>query len=396
MDHIQFDNKKVLVRVDFNVPLDKSFSVTDSTRIIKAIPTLKTILDRGGTLIVCTHLGRPKPGSDNSAYSTKHIITEFSKQLGQEVKYVDDVVGEKVQKAVGSLSKGDVLLLENTRFYKEETDGDESFSKALASLADIYINDAFGTAHRAHASTTTVANYFDKDHKGFGYLMNAEVKNGQKVLNESEAPFTAIVGGAKVSDKIQLLENLIDKANNILIGGGMAYTFKKALGGEIGKSLCEVELLGLGLEILEKAKLKRCQIYLPEDSIIANKFAADAESKISPSDKIDQDWMGLDIGPEAIDAYTDVIKKSKTIIWNGPMGVFEFDKFSLGTYSIAKAVAEATQSGAFSLIGGGDSVSAINKAGLDDEVSYVSTGGGAMLEMLEGKILPGIAAIEES
>jgi phosphoglycerate kinase len=394
MNHIQFDNKKVLVRVDFNVPLDKSFTVTDSTRIIKAIPTLKTILEKGGTLVVCTHLGRPKVGADNSAYSTKHIVAEFSKQLGKEVKFVDDVIGEKVQAAVASLAKGDVLLLENTRFYDEETAGEENFSKALASLADIYVNDAFGTAHRAHASTTTVANYFDKDHKGFGYLMEAEVRNGQKVLNDSEFPFTAIVGGAKVSDKIQLLENLIDKTDNILIGGGMAYTFKKALGGDIGKSLCEADLLGLAIEIMDKAKAKGCNIYLPEDSIIASGFAADADSKITESDKIDADWMGLDIGPKAVEVYSEVIKNSKTIIWNGPMGVFEFEKFSNGTFSVANAVAAATKAGAFSLIGGGDSVSAINKAGLDDEVSYVSTGGGAMLELLEGKILPGVAAIE--
>jgi phosphoglycerate kinase len=394
MNHINFENKKVLVRVDFNVPLDKAFVVTDNTRIVKAIPTLKTILERGGTLIVCTHLGRPKPGADNSAYSTKHIVAEFSTQLGVPVKFVDDVIGDKVVAAVNALSKGEVLLLENTRFYAEETDGEANFSKSLASLADIYVNDAFGTAHRAHASTTTVANYFDKDHKGFGYLMDAEVKNGLKVLHESESPFTAIVGGAKVSDKIQLLENLIDKANNILIGGGMAYTFKKALGGEIGNSLCEGDLLGLALEIIEKAKNKGCNIYLPEDSIAANAFAADAETMLVNSDAIAAGWMGLDIGPKAIAQYCEVIKNSKTIIWNGPMGVFEFEKFSNGTFSVANAVADATKLGAFSLIGGGDSVSAINKAGLDDEVSYVSTGGGAMLELLEGKTLPGVAAIE--
>jgi phosphoglycerate kinase len=395
MKHIQFNDKKVLVRVDFNVPLNDKFEVTDNTRIEKAIPTLKHILAEGGTLIVCTHLGRPKLGADNSAYSTAHIVPEFAKLLGQEVKFVADCIGASVKTAVDGLAKGEVLMLENTRFYKEETDGDAAFAKELGSIADIYINDAFGTAHRAHASTTTVANYFDKDHKGFGYLMDAEVKNGQKVLKEAESPFTAIVGGAKVSDKIQLLQNLMDKANNILIGGGMAYTFMAAKGGSIGKSLCEKEHIGLALEILDSAIEKGCTIYLPEDSVVASAFAADAESKVCPSDAIEDDWMGLDIGPLAIQAYCEVIKNSKTIIWNGPMGVFEFEKFSKGTFAVAQAVADATALGAFSLIGGGDSVAAINYAKLEDKVSFVSTGGGAMLEMLEGKILPGVAAIEQ-
>lgn len=394
MKHIDFKGKKVLVRVDFNVPLDDQFVVTDNTRIEKAIPTLQYILENGGTLIVCTHLGRPKPGNDNSKYSTKHIVSEFSKLLGKEVKFVDDCIGDKVQSVVSGLTSGDVLMLENTRFYKEETDGDEGFAKQLASLADIYINDAFGTAHRAHASTTTVAHYFDANHKGFGFLMDAEVKNGKKVLNEAESPFTAIVGGAKVSDKIQLLQNLIFKANNIIIGGGMAYTFIKAQGGEIGKSLCESDFLPMALEILANAKKANCVIYLPEDSIVADAFAENANHKESESNSIEQDWMGLDIGPKAIKQYSEVIKNSKTIIWNGPMGVFEFEAFSKGTFSVANAVADATADGAFSLIGGGDSVAAINKAGLDEKVSYVSTGGGAMLEMLEGKVLPGVAAIE--
>lgn len=394
MKHIDFKDKKVLVRVDFNVPLDENFMVTDNTRIEKAIPTLLYILENGGTLIVCTHLGRPKPGSDNSKYSTKHIVSEFSRLLGKDVEFVDDCVGEKVKSAVAGLKQGAVLLLENTRFYKEETDGDEGFSGQLASLADIYINDAFGTAHRAHASTTTVAHYFDKAHKGFGMLMEAEVRNGQKVLNEAMKPFTAIVGGAKVSDKIQLLQNLIYKADNIIIGGGMAYTFIKAQGGEIGKSLCESDFLPMALEILANAEKANCKIYLPEDSVVADAFAENANHKESPSNKIEAEWMGLDIGPKAIRAYSEVIKNSKTIIWNGPMGVFEFDAFSKGTFSVANAVADATALGAFSLIGGGDSVAAINKAGLDDKVSYVSTGGGAMLEMLEGKVLPGVAAIE--
>ncbi|HRD07969.1 MAG TPA: phosphoglycerate kinase [Saprospiraceae bacterium] len=395
MRHIDFNNKKVLVRVDFNVPLNDQLEVTDTTRIEKAIPTLQYMLDHGAALIVCTHLGRPKPGADNSKYSTQHIVPVFSKLLGTEVRFVDDVVGEKVEAACKDLQPGQVLLLENTRFYKEETDGEATFSKALASLADAYVNDAFGTAHRAHASTTTVANYFDKDHKGFGFLMEAEVKNGFKVLKEAEKPFTAIVGGAKVSDKIQLLENLIEKADNILIGGGMAYTFFKAQGGQIGNSLCEADFLNLALEVLQKAAAKGCNIYLPQDSLAADKFAADAQIQTIESNAIPDGWMGLDIGPLAVKAFCDVIASSKTIVWNGPMGVFEFPNFANGTLSVAHAVADATKNGAFSLIGGGDSVAAINKAGLENEVSYVSTGGGAMLEMLEGKILPGVAAIED-
>jgi phosphoglycerate kinase len=395
MRHIDFNNKKVLVRVDFNVPLNDQLEVTDTTRIEKAIPTLQYMLDHGAALIVCTHLGRPKPGADNSKYSTQHIVPVFSKLLGREVRFVDDVVGEKVEAACKDLQAGQVLMLENTRFYKEETEGEASFSKALADLADVYVNDAFGTAHRAHASTTTVANYFDKDHKGFGFLMEAEVKNGFKVLKEAEKPFTAIVGGAKVSDKIQLLENLIEKADNILIGGGMAYTFFKAQGGQIGNSLCEADFLTLALEVLQKAEAKGCNIYLPQDSLAADKFAADAQIQTLESNAIPDGWMGLDIGPLAVKAFCDVIASSKTIVWNGPMGVFEFSHFANGTLAVANAVADATKNGAFSLIGGGDSVSAINKAGLENEVSYVSTGGGAMLEMLEGKILPGVAAIEE-
>lgn len=395
MKHINFQGKKVLIRVDFNVPLNDQFEVTDNTRIEKAIPTLQFIIENGGTVIVCTHLGRPKPGNDNSAFSTRHIVKEFSQLINKEVDFMDDCIGEKVKSKVESLPSGSILLLENTRFYKEETDGDENFAKSLAGLADIYINDAFGTAHRAHASTTTVAKYFKKENKGFGFLMDAEVSNGKKVLTDSQPPFTAIIGGAKVSDKIQLLQNLVLKANNILIGGGMAYTFLAAKGGEIGKSLCENDFLSLAIEIMDLAAEKGCNIFLPSDSIIASEFSANAESKTALSDEIDEAWMGLDIGPDAIKEYTDVILGSKTIIWNGPMGVFEFEKFSSGTFSIAKAVADATSKGAFSLIGGGDSVAAINYAKLENSVSYVSTGGGAMLEMLEGKVLPGVAAIEQ-
>jgi phosphoglycerate kinase len=393
MHHILFKDKIALVRVDFNVPLDKNFKVTDHTRIEKAIPTLRYILDQGAKLVVCTHLGRPKVGADNGAYSTNHIRTDFEKLLGSAVYFVDDCIGKKVQDKVSELKKGETLLLENTRFYDEETAGDHTFAKSLASLADIYINDAFGTAHRAHASTTTVAEFFDKDHKGFGYLMEAEVANGQKILNNPKRPLTAIVGGAKVSDKIQLLEQLINLADHILIGGGMAYTFLKASGGNIGKSLCEYEYLDLANKIIAQAKAKGCTLHLPFDSVIADKFGADAASKISNSAEILEDWMGLDIGPKAISDYTKVILESKTLLWNGPMGVFEFESFNKGTFGVANAVAMATDKGAYSLIGGGDSVAAINQSGLENRVSYVSTGGGAMLEFLEGKILPGVAAI---
>ncbi len=395
MQNLDFNNKKVLVRVDFNVPFDKELHITDFTRIEKAIPTLQFILEKGGSLIVCTHLGRPKPGEDNAKYSTKHLIKDFSRLLGTQVQFVPDTIGKEVKDTVAKMKKGDVILLENTRFYKEETDGDANFAKEMASLADIYINDAFGTAHRAHASTTTVANYFDRDHKDFGFLMDAEVANGNKILNNPVKPVTAIVGGAKVSDKILLLDKLIDLTDHILIGGGMAYTFLKAQGGKIGNSLCEDEHLELALKTLDKASKNGCKIHLPEDSKIADKFAADAKTNIVKSNQIPDGWMGLDIGPKAIEAYKKVILDSKTILWNGPMGVFEFEAFSDGTFSVAQAVADATKKGAYSLIGGGDSVSAINQAGLEDEVSYVSTGGGAMLEFLEGKVLPGVAAIKE-
>ena len=307
MRHINFNNARVLVRVDFNVPLNENLEVTDTTRIEKAIPTLQYILEQGASLIVCTHLGRPKPGADNSKYSIKHIVPTFSRLLGREVKFIDDVIGEKVETAANALQAGEVLMLENTRFYKEETDGEPGFSKAMASLADAYVNDAFGTAHRAHASTTTVANYFDKNHKGFGFLMEAEVKNGQKVLREAEKPFTAIVGGAKVSDKIQLLENLLDKADNIIIGGGMAYTFFKAQGGNIGNSLCESEFLNLANEILVKARDKGCHIFLPTDSMAADSFAAEANHKITPSNVVPDGCLGLDTRPNPISTFKYVI-----------------------------------------------------------------------------------------
>lgn len=395
MQNLDFNNKKVLVRVDFNVPFDKDLNITDFTRIKKALPTLKYILDKGGALIVCTHLGRPKVGENNDKYSTKHLVNDFARLLGREVTFVKDTIGQEVQTATEKMQSGDVILLENTRFYDEETKGDEGFAKSMASLADIYINDAFGTAHREHSSTTTVAKYFDRDHKGFGFLMDAEVANGNKILNNPAKPVTAIVGGAKVSDKIQLLDKLIDLADHILIGGGMAYTFLKAQGGKIGNSLCEDEHLDLALATLKKASVNNCTIHLPEDSKIADAFSAEANVDTVLSNEIPDGWMGLDIGPKAIAAYREVLLLSKTILWNGPMGVFEFEAFSAGTFTIAQSVADATSHGAYSLIGGGDSVSAINQSGLDDQVSYVSTGGGAMLEFLEGKVLPGVAAINE-
>jgi phosphoglycerate kinase len=390
---INLKDQRVLVRVDFNVPLNAERQVTDDTRIQKAIPTLNYILDQGAKLILCSHLGRPKPGEDNSKFSLQHIVTTLEHALGRKVHFAHDCIGREVEQKATDLQNGEVLLLENLRFHTQETKGDEDFARQLSKLADVYINDAFGTAHRAHASTTTVAKFYDKTHKAFGLLMEAELVSGNKVLNNPEKPVTAIIGGAKVSDKIVLLERLVESTDNILIGGGMAYTFLKAIGGNIGTSLCEDDFIETALNILEKAEELGCNIYLPVDSVIADRFAADADHKLADSKKIDDGWMGLDIGPKAIESYSKVVLKSKTLLWNGPMGVFEMENFSKGTIGVAKAVAEATKKGAFSLIGGGDSVSAINQAGLQDEVSYVSTGGGAMLEFLEGKTLPGVGAI---
>lgn len=390
-----FKNVKVVMRVDFNVPLNGDFNVTDDTRIAGAKSTIDKILNDGGSVVLMSHLGRPKGGPEEK-YSLKHIIPTLQAYFpGVTIHFADDCISDAAFELSSNLKSGELLLLENLRFHPEEEKGDAQFAQKLSKHGDVYINDAFGTAHREHASTATIAKYFDTDHKGFGYLMNAEVENATKLLHSAEKPVTAIVGGAKVSDKIQLLERLIDSMDNILIGGGMAYTFIAAQGGSIGKSLFEPDYTPLALKIIEKAKAKNTTIYLPEDSIVADKFAADADTQTIDSDKITEDWMGLDIGPNAIRRYTEVIKTSKTILWNGPMGVFEFEKFANGTFSVAKAVAEATDAGAFSLIGGGDSVSAINKSGLEDRVSYVSTGGGAMLEFLEGKELPGIKAIME-
>jgi phosphoglycerate kinase len=391
-----FKDKKVVMRVDFNVPLNAEYQVTDDTRIAGAAPTIQKILNDGGSVVLMSHLGRPKGGPENK-YSLRHILPVLQSYFsGVIIKFADDCVSTDAFEQSAALKPGELLLLENLRFYPEEEKGNLEFAQKLAQHGDIYINDAFGTAHREHASTATMARFFDSEHKGFGYLMAGEVENATKLLHGAEKPVTAIIGGAKVSDKIQLLEKLIDSMDNILIGGGMAYTFLSALGGKIGNSLVEPDYKDLALKILDKAKTKNVNIYLPSDNIAADKFAADADSMEVDSNNIPDGWMGLDIGPKTIEQFSTIIISSKTILWNGPMGVFEFDKFSTGTFAIAKALAEATASGAFSLIGGGDSASAINKSGLEDQVSFVSTGGGAMLEFLEGKELPGIKAIMES
>jgi len=388
-----FKNEKALVRVDFNVPLDDHFNITDDTRMRAAIPTIKKILDDGGSVILMSHFGRPKGGPEDK-FSLKHLLPHLKKLLpGVTVLFSEDCINEDATKKSKELKPFEVLLLENLRFHKEEEKGDAEFAKKLSLLGDVYINDAFGTAHRAHASTAVMAQFFPKDKKMFGLLMNAEVSNAEKVLHNSEKPFLAIIGGAKVSDKILIIENLLDRATDIIIGGGMAYTFFKAMGGHIGNSLCEDDRLEKASELLEKAKQRNVTIHLPADSIIADKFAADAMVSGSLSNDIPDGWMGLDIGEMACETFTKVIHHSKTILWNGPMGVFEMKKFQNGTKTIAESVAEATSNGSFSLVGGGDSVAAVNEFGLTDKVSYVSTGGGALLEYFEGKELPGIKAI---
>ena len=395
---INIKDKKVLIRVDFNVPLNPECNITDDTRMVKAMPTIKYALAEGAAVILCSHLGLPKDLNpkidDRIKFSLSHLVFHLSELSGTKVHFVDDTIGSEVVDASNTLIGGEILLLENTRFYNEEKAGDADFAKSMSELADVYINDAFGTAHRAHASTAIIAQFFDKDKRGFGMLMNAELSNARKLSQSPEHPVTAIIGGAKVSDKIQLLKNLIPVMDNILVGGGMAYTFLKSQGGSIGNSLCEDDYLDMARDILAEAKKKNTKIYLPEDSVIADNFAADANTKVVASDNIPDGWMGLDIGSKAIQVYSDVIKLSKTVLWNGPMGVFEMEAFSKGTFTAARAVADATTDGAYTLIGGGDSVSAINKAGLAEKVSFVSTGGGAMLEFLEGKELPGIEAIE--
>ena len=389
-----FKGHTALVRVDFNVPLDDAFNITDDTRMAATIPTIKKILADGGKAILMSHLGRPKDGPTDK-YSLKHLVNHLHELLGGTTKvfFADDCIGSQAGLTASMLRGGEVLLLENLRFHKEEEKGDEAFAKKLSALGDVYVNDAFGTAHRAHASTAVIAKFYEPANKMFGLLMEAEVKSAEKVMHNHEKPFTAIIGGAKVSDKILIIENLLERATDIIIGGGMAYTFLKARGGNIGASLCEDDRLQTALDILEKAKQKNVSIHLPETSVIADKFAADANTKDCPSDQIPNGWMGLDIGPKAVGIFSEIINKSKTILWNGPMGVFEMEKFQNGTKAIALAVAEATSNGAFSLVGGGDSVAAVNKFKLADKVSYVSTGGGALLEYFEGKILPGIEAI---
>jgi len=389
-----FNSKKALVRVDFNVPLNAEFQITDDTRMQAAVPTIKKILNDGGSVVLMSHLGRPKEGPTDK-YSLKHILSHLVKILdGATVKFVGDCMGVEAEKEATNLQPGEVLLLENLRFYKEEEKGEIDFAKKLASYGNCYVNDAFGTAHRAHASTAIVAQFFEPENRMFGMLMDAEVANAEKVLHQSEKPFTAILGGAKVSDKILIIEMLLEKADNIIIGGGMAYTFLKAQGNQIGSSLCEDDRLDLANELLEKAAAKGVKLLIPSDSVIADKFSAEANTQIVDNNNIAAGWMGLDIASKSVATFSDVIKNSKTILWNGPMGVFEMEKFQGGTKAIALAIAEATKHGAFSLIGGGDSVAAINKFNLADEVSYVSTGGGALLEYFEGKALPGIVAIK--
>ncbi len=392
IDQYNFSGKKALIRVDFNVPLNASFEITDDTRIRAALPTIKKILDDGGSVILMSHLGRPKEGPEDK-FSLRHIVDHLSKSTNTTVQFANDCVGESAKDKAASLQPGEILLLENVRFYKEETKGEEAFAKELASLGDVYVNDAFGSAHRAHASTTVAAKFFDE--KFAGYVMQAEIDNAKKVLEAPKKPFTAIMGGAKISDKIQVIENLLDRVDNLIIGGGMSYTFFKAMGGKIGSSLVEEDKLDLANSLIKKAKDKGVDLKLPIDSIAADKFDNDANTQVAQNNMIPDGWMGLDIGPEATEVFAQTVKESKTILWNGPMGVFEKSNFARGTKAIAQAVVEATESGAFSLIGGGDSAAAVNSMGYGDKVSYVSTGGGALLEYMEGKTLPGVAALEE-
>lgn len=400
VDDFNFNGKRALVRVDFNVPLDKAtFAVTDNTRIKAAVPTIKKILTDGGSVVLMSHLGRPlkklkDDGTvDTKKFTLKHTVSEVSKLMGVDVKFASDCIGAETSSLASKLQPGEVLLLENLRFHKGEEKGDEEFARQLAALGNVYVNDAFGTAHRAHASTAIIAQFFPGA-KMFGYVMANEIKNAERIMRNAEKPFTAIMGGAKVSDKILIIEQLMSRCNHILIGGGMAYTFFKAMGGNIGTSLCESDKLDLAKQLLERAKQSGVQFHLPFDSVLGDKFDNDAQTSISDNMNIPDGWMGLDIGPKAITAFSEIISQSKTILWNGPMGVFEMEKFAAGTKGIADAIVNATSKGAFSLIGGGDSAAAINKFGLADKVSYVSTGGGALLEYFEGKELPGIEMIQ--
>ena len=392
LNDFNFNNKKAIIRVDFNVPLDENFKVTDATRIEAAKPTIDKILKDGGSVILMSHLGRPK--GVEAKYSLQHIVAKTEEILGQKVHFASDCIGEIAENAAKNLQPGEILLLENLRFYAEEEKGDVEFSKKLASLGDIYVNDAFGTAHRAHASTTIIAQFF-QDAKCFGYLLAKEIESIEKVLKNSEKPVVAILGGSKVSSKITVIENILDKVNHMIIGGGMTFTFVKALGGKIGNSICEDDKLELAIEILKQAKEKGVQIHLPVDVVAADSFSNDANTQIVDVNHIPDGWQGLDAGPKSLAIFRQIILDSKTILWNGPLGVFEMENFAKGTISLGEYIAESTANGAFSLVGGGDSVAAVKQFGLEPKMSYVSTGGGAMLEMLEGRTLPGIAAILE-
>lgn len=390
IDTINFSGKKALIRVDFNVPLDENFNVTDANRIEAAKPTIDKILNDGGSVILMSHLGRPKAKEEK--YSLKHIVSKVSEVLGKPVIFANDCIGSEAEEKAKNLKSGEVLLLENLRYYKEEEAGDVEFSKKLAQLGDVYVNDAFGTAHRAHASTTIIAQFFPND-KYFGHLLAKEIESLDRVLKNSEKPVTAILGGSKVSSKITVIENILDKIDHLIIGGGMTFTFVKALGGQIGNSICEDDKLDLALEILAKAKEKNVSVHLPVDMVIADAFSNDANTKTANVNEIPDGWQGLDVGEKTLENFKQVILGSKTILWNGPVGVFEMEKFASGTIKLGNFIAQATQNGAFSLVGGGDSVAAVKQFGLEPKMSYVSTGGGAMLEMLEGRILPGIQAI---
>lgn len=390
VNDINFSGKKAVIRVDFNVPLDENFNVTDANRIEAVKPTIDKILNDGGSVILMSHLGRPKAREEK--YSLKHIVSKVSEVLRKSVQFADDCIGSEAVEKAKNLKSGGVLLLENLRYYKEEEAGDVAFSEKLASLGDVYVNDAFGTAHRAHASTTIIAQSFPKS-KYFGLLLAKEIESLDRVLKNSKKPVTAILGGSKVSSKITVIENILDKIDNLIIGGGMTFTFIKALGGKIGSSICEDDKLDLALEILDKAKKKNVAVHLPVDMVIADAFSNDANTKTVDVNEIPEGWQGLDVGAKTLEQFRNVILESKTILWNGPVGVFEMEKFANGTIKLGDYIAEATQNGAFSLVGGGDSVSAVKQFGLESKMSYVSTGGGAMLEMLEGKTLPGIDAI---
>lgn len=392
VDSYNFSGKKALIRVDFNVPLNEKYEITDDTRLRAVIPTVSKIVKDGGAVILMSHLGRPKGGHEEK-YSLKHIIPYLNKTFNTSVKFAPDCIGNESVELAKSLKSGEILLLENLRFYKEEEKGDKEFAQKLAQLGDVYVNDAFGTAHRAHASTAVIAQFFNE--KVCGYVMQAELENAKKVLENPDKPFTAIMGGAKISDKILIIEKLLDKVDNLIIGGGMAYTFFKALGGTIGTSIVELDKVDLAKSLIEKAKQKGVNLLLPTDTVTADKFANDAQIEIAENMQIKGDWMGLDIGPKSREKFSQVIEESKTILWNGPMGVFEMPNFAKGTFTIAEAVVKATKNGAFSLIGGGDSASAINNLGFGNDVSYVSTGGGALLEYMEGKVLPGVEALEK-